>query len=196
MNRQPVEFGLEVVTLLGSTFKRESFLGRQINTSEVNTSGFNLSRDVSLEVALDNVLSLVVAWANIDPLSADAELVGLLLDQVNRDGRVGKSVQTTVDSFQWGDDLLLLGAPLNFTVVFFAIFTWDTGALVLFRVRSLLVEHVGVGSEAILVHDALLGALQVSGVFSIEVSAQTASATVDELGSNNFNTKTISDDLK
>ena len=80
MNRQPAEFGLEVVTLLGSTFKRESFLGRQINTSEVNTSGFNLSRDVSLEVALDNVLSLVVAWANIDPLSADAELVGLLLD--------------------------------------------------------------------------------------------------------------------
>ena len=48
----------------------------------------------------------------------------------------------------------------------------------------------------ILFHQTLAWGLKISSVVTIEVSAKTTGTSMDQLGSNNFNPKSISDDLK
>ena len=62
---------------------------------------------------------------DLDLLSADAKLVGLLLDQVDRDLGVGKGVEATDNVPQGGDDLLLLDALKALAVVLFTVNTGD-----------------------------------------------------------------------
>lgn len=46
-----------------------------------------------------------------------------------------------------------------------------------------------------LLHETLVGRLQVSGVLTVEVAAKTAAASVNKLGSDDLNAKAISDNL-
>ena len=72
----------------------------------MNISGPDFGRDVALKeplifrnllLLLGLVLLLLMLVADIDPLSADANLVGLLLDQVDDGGGVGQLLKTAVD---------------------------------------------------------------------------------------------------
>jgi hypothetical protein len=66
---------------------------------------------VLVQVVLVQVVELVAVVllrADLDTLSADAELVGLLLDEVDGGGGVGQLVEALVNVLQRSDDLLLL----------------------------------------------------------------------------------------
>jgi hypothetical protein len=195
VNWKVTELGLEVVSPLSSALERESLLGGQVDASELDVPGLDLNGLVAFEEVLVHGLVGGLGRADLDPLSADANLVGLSLDQVDRDGGVGQSVEAVEDVHQGSHDLLLLDAHLALALVLFAVFAGNAGALVGFRVGTLLVEHVGVGEEAVLLHQALARGLEVGGVLAVQIATETTGAALDQLRSNNLDADAIGDDL-
>ena len=172
----------------------------------MNISGPDFGRDVALKeplifrnllLLLGLVLLLLMLVADIDPLSADANLVGLLLDQVDDGDGVGQLLKTAVDILQGSDDLLLLDALLDFALVLVAVLLRDSAALLAFAfLGSFLVKHVGVSNELALPHDALLRGPEVSSLLAIHVSTEATAAAVNELRSDDFDAEAVGDDLK
>ena len=131
VNRELEEFSLKVVAPLGPAFKIEGLLRRQVQAGEIHVPLPNLSRLVALKEALVHGLFLQLLLllrqllANLNSLPTDADLVGLPLDQVNRDGGVGEGVETMVDIHQGGTDFLLLDALLALTPELLTVLSGD-----------------------------------------------------------------------
>ena len=51
-------------------------------------------------------------------------------------------------------------------------------------------------SILVLLHDALAGSLEVGGVLAVEVAAETAAASVDQLRGDDLDAEAVGDDLK
>ena len=146
VNRELADLRLEVVSPPGPALKVEALLGRQVQAGELDLPLLDLNGLVTLEEALGLLLLLLLLLgADLDPLPADADLVGLLLDQVDGDGGVGQRVEAAVDVHQGGGDLLLLDALLHLAVELLAVLPRDAGALLVLGLGAILVEHVGVG---------------------------------------------------
>ena len=147
VNRELADLGLKVVSPPGPALKVEALLGRQVQAGELDLPLLDLNGLVTLEEALGLLLLLLLLLlgADVNPLSADADLVGLPLDQVDGDGGVGQRVEAAVDVHQGGGDLLLLDALLHLAVELLAVLPRDAGALLVLGLGAILVEHVGVG---------------------------------------------------
>ena len=147
VNRELADLGLKVVSPPGPALKVEALLGRQVQAGELDLPLLDLNGLVTLEEALGLLLLLLLLLlgADLDPLPADADLVGLPLDQVDGDGGVGQRVEAAVDVHQGGGDLLLLDALLHLAVELLAVLPRDAGALLVLGLGAILVEHVGVG---------------------------------------------------
>ena len=148
VNRELADLRLEVVSPPGPALKVEALLGRQVQAGELDLPLLDLNGLVTLEEALGLLLLLLLLLllgADLDPLPADTDLVGLPLDQVDGDGGVGQRVEAAVDVHEGGGDLLLLDALLHLAVELLAVLPRDAGALLVLGLGAILVEHVGVG---------------------------------------------------
>jgi hypothetical protein len=131
---ETVKLNLEVVTPPGSALQREGPLGWEVQASELNIALPDFSGLVTLKVVLVQRLRLLVpGGANLDPLPADADLIGLALDQVDGNSGVSKSVHAVVDILQRGGNFLFLHALLRLTLELLFVLLGNARALFILR---------------------------------------------------------------
>lgn len=137
-----------------------------------------------------------LALADLEHLLGEADLSGLLVNNVVLGAGDGDVLDVAEKLLQWSWDDALLQALLGLLLVPLLVLGWDSlatwGTL---GGRSRLVEDVG-DSANLWGHDALPWRLQVSGVLTVHVSAKTDSAAPDESGSNNLDPLAVVDNGK
>jgi hypothetical protein len=134
-----------------------------------------------------------VFFTDGDDLLSEADFitVGSVFNEVLHDDALGTALdldESLSEFFKGSDESLLLDAGVDFLFEFRLVLRRD--ALAMFG------DHVSVGSDARLLEDAHLGSLQISELLTIEVTADTASASADELRSHDFDAFSVEGDFE
>jgi len=131
----------------------------------------------------------------LDHLLGDAELGGLLLNNVHHASWLDQEGDALVQLRDWGWDDNLTWAPGGLTDEFFLEGSWESRAAHKAGFGSRLVQHEREGSQA-WPQDAHAWGLQVSGALAIHVTTKADSAGLQELWGNNLNHRSIGQNLQ
>jgi len=124
--------------------------------------------------------------AGLDHLLGDAELGGLLLNNVHHSSWPGQKRNALVQLGDWCWDNYFTWALGNLTGKFCLKGRWQARAVLKTRLSSRLVQHEGEGSQT-WPQNAHARGLEVSRALTIHVTTKTDCARLEEPWSNNFN---------